>query len=211
MEMVGTVGEGRAIKVHFMEVSIKNMADAIKKYSTIGCCGIDCGLCPRYHAKGESACPGCGGLDFKLKHPSCGFLTCCAIKHGLEVCAECDAFPCSRFDNERKGTDSFVTHQKVFPNQEAIKKEGLNCFLEQQNQRIAILKQFLAHYDDGRSKNFFCLATALLPLENLNSVINRQCTSTEVKDVKLRSKSLRSELESEAYQLGIALKLRNKN
>jgi len=36
-------------------------------------CGIDCGLCPGFYISGYSACPGCGGLNFKEKHPSCGF------------------------------------------------------------------------------------------------------------------------------------------
>lgn len=45
----------------------KVMTDKMKKYETIGYCGIDCGLCPRYHTKGDSVCPGCGGLYFKEK------------------------------------------------------------------------------------------------------------------------------------------------
>jgi hypothetical protein len=27
------------------------MAEKLKKYGTIGCCGIDCGLCPRFYTK----------------------------------------------------------------------------------------------------------------------------------------------------------------
>jgi len=46
------------------------MKEKLKKFETIGCCGIDCGLCPRFHTTGTSACPGCGGLEFKEKHPS---------------------------------------------------------------------------------------------------------------------------------------------
>jgi hypothetical protein len=26
-------------------------------HPTIGCCGIDCGLCPRYYTDGPSRCP----------------------------------------------------------------------------------------------------------------------------------------------------------
>lgn len=80
------------------------MTDKLKKYETIGCCGIDCGLCPRFHTKGESGCPGCGGLNFKDKHPSCGFLTCCVIKNELEVCSDCNDYPCKRFDSEKAVT-----------------------------------------------------------------------------------------------------------
>jgi hypothetical protein len=93
-----------------MQKNRANMKDRIKKYDSIGCCGIDCGLCPRFYTKGDSACPGCGGLNFKEKHPSCGFLTCCGIKKGLEVCSDCDDYPCKRFESEINGYDSFVTH-----------------------------------------------------------------------------------------------------
>ena len=54
----------------------------IKKYPTIGVCGLDCGLCPRYYTIGPSRCPGCAGPDFFNKHPSCSFITCCVKKIG---------------------------------------------------------------------------------------------------------------------------------
>lgn len=146
----------------------------MKKYSTIGCCGIDCGLCPRFHTKGDSACPGCGGLDFKLKHPSCGFLTCCSIKHGFEVCSDCKDYPCSRFDPERQGFDSFVTHKRIFSNLDNIKKAGIDSFISQQKTRMTILSDFILNYDDGRSRSFFCLSCALLPLEKLQEIYESQ-------------------------------------
>lgn len=186
------------------------MADTIKKYSTIGCCGIDCGLCPRYHAKGETACPGCGGLDFKLKHPSCGFLTCCAIKHGLETCAECAEYPCSRFDAEKSGYDSFVTHRQVFANLDAIKCNEMDCFLAQQNMRINLLKDFLDNYDDGRSKSFFCLACALLPLDKLNEIYTNFKCNNKNAEITQANKYLKDSLHAVALELNIELKLRKK-
>lgn len=143
------------------------MSSSKKKYDTIGCCGIDCGLCPRYYTKGDSACPGCGGLNFKEKHPSCGYLTCCAIKNGHEVCSECVDYPCKRFDSENESYDSFVTHRKVFVNLNYMKENGTDGFIAQQKQRINILQDFIDNFDDGRSKNFFCLSCALLPLDKL--------------------------------------------
>ncbi|HNR04634.1 MAG TPA: DUF3795 domain-containing protein, partial [Bacillota bacterium] len=47
-----------------------------KKIHTLGCCGLDCGLCPRFFTEGASRCPGCCGVDFENKHPSCSFITC---------------------------------------------------------------------------------------------------------------------------------------
>jgi hypothetical protein len=143
------------------------MTETLKKYNTIGCCGIDCGLCPRFHTKGGSVCPGCGGLNLKEKHPSCGFLTCCVIKKGFEVCSDCPDYPCKRFDSERQGYDSFVTHRKIFTNLDLIKDKEIGFFINQQKIRMDILTGFLSNYDDGRSKSFFCISCALLPIDKL--------------------------------------------
>jgi hypothetical protein len=124
------------------------MTNKLKQYETIGCCGINCGLCPRFYTKGDSACPGCGGENFKEKHPACGFLTCCVNKNGFEVCSDCKDYPCKRFDSEKDGLDSFVTHKKVFINIDFIKKNGIERFIDQQKIRIDILSYFLTNYVD---------------------------------------------------------------
>ena len=89
------------------------MTEKLKKYETISACGIDCGLCPRFYTKGDSVCPGCGGVNFREKRGSCGVLTCCVIKKGFETCADCKEFPCRRFETVSCGSDSFVTHKKI--------------------------------------------------------------------------------------------------
>lgn len=179
----------------------------MKKFSTIACCGIDCGLCPRFHTDGKSACPGCGGEDFKLKHPSCGFLTCCSVMRGLETCADCTDYPCSRFANENGKYDSFVTHRRVYKNLNSIRSNGLEPFLDQQRLRMDILKDFLLYADDGRSKNFYCLACALLPLESLTEGHHQLLKMGEFIDVKQRCNLLRFYLQSTADSLSIELKL----
>jgi len=186
------------------------MTEALKKFSTIGCCGIDCGLCPRFHTKGDSVCPGCGGLNFKEKHPSCGFVTCCVIKNGLEVCSDCKDYPCSRFDSERKGSDSFVTHRKVFANLDFIKKKGIDCFLRQQKTRMSILMDFLAKFDDGRSKSLFCISCALLPLEKLQEAHGFMLCLSDLTDSKEKNKRLKDRLCMIADNLKLDLKLNNK-
>jgi len=163
------------------------MTDKIKKYETIGACGIDCGLCPRFYTKGSSVCPGCGGLNFREKHPSCGVLTCCVIKKGFETCADCEESPCSRFKTKGTGTDSFVTHRKMISNLENIKANGIERFIEEQKIRIDILNDLLTNYDDGRSKSFFCKTCALLPLDKLQEVyaeVQRIAKTVELKEVK---------------------------
>jgi hypothetical protein len=186
------------------------MIDKLKKYETIGCCGIDCGLCPRFHTKGDSACPGCGGLNFKEKHPSCGFLTCCVIKNGLEVCSDCNDFPCKRFDSEKDGLDSFVTHRKVFANLDYIKINGIKQFIANQSVRIEILNDLLSNFDDGRSKNFYCISCALLQLDKLQKTHEYACNLNNGIVTKEKSKLIEKYLTKIADSLNIDLKL-NKN
>lgn len=182
----------------------------MKKYNTIGCCGIDCGLCPRFHTKGDSVCPGCGGPDFKLKHPSCGFVSCCVIKKGLEVCSDCKEYPCNRFDSEKQGFDSFVTHKKVFSNLNEIKEKGVDTFIKQQSIRMKILCMFLAGYDDGRSKSFFCVSCALLPLDKLIETQEFISNISDSFNNKEKNKKLKEKLLKAADDLRIDLKLNNK-
>lgn len=182
----------------------------MKHHSTIGCCGIDCGLCPRFYTNGTSACPGCCGNDFQLKHPSCGFVTCCVVKRGLETCAHCTAFPCKRFENEKSGYDSFVSHRQIFPNLNFIQEKGLELFLNQQNIRIDILTYFLKNFDDGRSKNYFCLSCALLPINQLLELKEYTYTIDNQYDVKDKCKILRIRIQELAVASNTDIRLKNK-
>jgi hypothetical protein len=185
------------------------MSSKLKKHESIGCCGIDCCLCPRYHTIGSSACPGCGGTDFLQKHPSCGFLTCCTIKKGLEVCAQCAEYPCSKFDSEQEGYDSFVTHRKVFTNQEDIQQHGLVHFLSNQHKRKEVLSYFLNNFDDGRSKSFFCISCTLLPLDELQQLYEFSKSFNFV-DKKEDCKQLRYEIQQVADLHNINVSLHKK-
>ncbi len=186
------------------------MADKLKKYELTGCCGIDCGLCPRYHTKGNSACPGCGGLHFKDKHPACGYLTCCAVKKGLEVCSECHDYPCKRFDPEKEGYDSFVTHRMVFKNLSFIKDNGIEAFTEGQRIKVDILNYLLTHLDDGRSKHFYCLACALLPADRLQEVHALALRQDKELGLKEKIYRIKNFIITIADSMKIELKLNNR-
>lgn len=189
----------------------------IKALPTLGCCGLDCGLCPTYNTEANSRCPGCGGLGFSEKHPSCAFITCCVKKKGLEVCALCSEYPCSRFKGwEPEGEnvyDSFLTHKKAMPNQNFIREHGLDEFLEQQKKRIEMLEVMLNNFNEGRSKSFYCLATALLPIPGIEVALTRshaRITTEKAGTVKTHALILRELLAKAAGRAGIELKLRRK-
>ena len=190
----------------------------VKTFPTLGCCGLDCGLCPRYYTVGSSRCPGCAGPDFFEKHPSCGYITCCVKKKGLEACAQCGEFPCAKFEawlGNLEQYDSFLTHQRTRPNLDSIRTHGIESFMQQQTKRMNLLKTMLENFDDGRAKSFYCIAATLLSTADLEESLHKaqeQIKQDRVKpeDIKTRAKILRGLFEDCAARTGIDLRLRHK-
>jgi hypothetical protein len=178
-----------------------NQAQVLKKYPTIGVCGLDCGLCPRYYTKGTSRCPGCAGPNFLNKHPSCSFITCCVKKNNLEVCAECSEFPCSKFKSEKeyqllKESSSYPSYKKVISNLNFIRENGIKKFIEQQKKRMKLLETMIENFDDGRSRSFFCKSAVLIDIVNLEKSLNEatrriKTDKTKPNDIKSKVKILR--------------------
>lgn len=186
----------------------------VKEYPTIACCGLDCGLCPVYYTKGPSRCPGCCGPDFQNRHPSCGIITCCVKKHKFETCAECNEFPCSQINKWDK-FDSFISHRVSLSNLRLIKEKGIAHFFTQQQKRIKLLEAMLESFNEGRSKSFFCLATALLPINDIEKAMKASLNKIEDEnvaqnDLKTKSKILKENLSKLAEDKSIELKLKRK-
>ena len=171
-----------------------------KKHFTIGCCGIDCGLCPRFYTEGSSKCPGCGGPGFREAHPSCAVLNCCYNKHKLEICSLCKDFPCGRYNvKEKIEKDSFITHKRIFYNFDFVKNHGLAKFIKEQKIRMQLLNILLEKYNDNRSKNYYCLATALLSTDNINNILqfikNNEKTTVETLKNKINEYAEKEKIE----------------
>lgn len=150
----------------------------IKKYPTIAVCGLDCGFCPRFYTIGSSRCPGCAGIGFFEKHPSCSFITCCVRNKRLEVCSDCSEFPCNKFKSpevyeQSIGSSSYPSYKKVFPNLLFIQKYGIKKFIEGQNKRIKILRVLISEFDDGRSRSYYCNAALLKDITILKESIEK--------------------------------------
>jgi hypothetical protein len=163
--------------------------DSARKYPTIGVCGLDCGLCPRYYTRGTSRCPGCGGPDFSNKHPSCSFITCCVKKRKLEVCAECSDFPCSKFKTDEeyqqlKESSSYPSSKVVMLNLNSIKERGIKTFIDQQKKRMKLLERMIEGFDDGRSRSFFCKAACLHSLAGLESSLSEAIQKIRTDGIK---------------------------
>lgn len=172
-------------------------------------CGLNCGLCPRYQTQGDSKCPGCGGTDFHLKHPTCAVITC-SKKHGsVEYCFECPSYPCDRYS--RIGdADSFISYRSVITDFAKAKTDGVEQYMTELQEKIAILEFLLSTCNDGRRKAFYCNAVNLLTLPDLREIM------TEIKE-KIASRGIPQKeqieeivrlFEARAASLNISLKLR---
>ena len=96
-----------------------------------------------------------------------------------------------------------------------IQENGLKNFLEQQRKRIELLEKMLNQFNEGRSKSFYCIATALLSIQDLESALKdskQKLKEENVKsdDLKSKSKILKTYLNEIAANEGIELKLRRK-
>ncbi|MFB3895791.1 MAG: DUF3795 domain-containing protein [bacterium] len=168
-----------------------------KVYPTIACCGLDCGLCPRFYTIGPSRCPGCAGPNFFNKHPSCSYIACCVKKQQLEVCGECIIFPCSKFKPEPAyqqipESSSYPSSKKIIPNLKFIRIHGIKRFIEQQRKRIKLLETMIKKYDDGRSKSFYCRAVTLLNVTNLTGSIEQANQKIKLDKIKLNDSKMKA-------------------
>ncbi|MDL2206908.1 DUF3795 domain-containing protein [Eubacteriales bacterium OttesenSCG-928-N13] len=136
----------------------------------LSACGLNCGLCPRYHTDGASRCPGCGGEGFFDKRPSCGIISCNQRHGGVEFCFLCDEYPCKKYDGVDQ-VDSFITHRNMLHDFERAAKDGLPNYLAELKEKMGHLDRLLDAYNDGRSKSLFCTAVNLLPIEDVHQIM----------------------------------------
>jgi hypothetical protein len=185
------------------------MREYSRKYPLFSLCGLNCGLCPRYHTEGSSKCPGCGGFDFHLKHPTCAVITCNKNHDQVEYCFQCSSYPCKRYSDPSK-RDSFITYENVISDFRKASEFGIRAYQEELNKKIKILELLIKNYNDGRRKGFYCIAVNLIQLNELEQMMKRIDQEIEKQDLDLKGKiNLIAELiESTAKKEKIELKLR---
>lgn len=179
-----------------------------RPYSLFSACGLNCGLCPRYQMDGKSKCPGCAGKDFLTVHPVCGVLSC-SQRRGLEYCFTCEEFPCKKY-NDADLWDSFITHKNQFIDMEKA-KISIDDYKAELNRKVEILENLLANYDDGRRKNFYCIAVNLLDLKDIMFVLKQMEDEIKPDDTKKQKAVIAVQhFQSIADNRNIELKLRKK-
>ncbi len=183
----------------------------VKRFPTVGACGLDCGLCPRHHTVGISCCPGCAAETYS--GPGCALQRCCVRQHRLECCAECTEIDgCYLLERVMKAAaegDSFISYLPVPANHRLINELGIAEFARRQSMRVAFLGKLIEDHDDGRSKAFYCLAVQLLPFDELQETVDRLSTDLTQMETKDRAAVLRTAFNELASSKGLTLKLRH--
>ncbi|AII61322.1 DUF3795 domain-containing protein [Dehalococcoides mccartyi] len=177
-----------------------------KEHPGIALCGLDCYACPRYHTIGSSRCPGCAGKYFSEKHPSCGFISC-AFKHGrLESCGLCPEIDtCNRITRLKtviKDQPGYPSYQNRIANLIKIKGTGFEAFADTCIHKEALLKTLIDKYNDGRKKAFYCRAVQLLPLPDLENLLDENAKKG-YKSVDDAALAVSNSLKELANKLGI--------
>ena len=171
-----------------------------RKNQLFSLCGLNCGLCPMLLGK---HCGGCGNGNQSCK------IAKCSLEHGkIEYCFECKDFPCKEYQYIDE-YDSFITHRRQKPDLEKAKSIGVERYTLEQKEKAQILSFLLSNYNDGRRKNFFCVAVNLLELSELQEVIKQLQSDKELLSFPIKEQSLYvvEKLQNIADKRNVKLKL----
>ena len=112
-------------------------------------------------------CGGCGNGNQSCK------IAKCSLEHGkMEYCFECKNYPCEKYSHIDE-YDSFITHKRQKADLERVQNIGIKQYNLEQQEKIQILSHLLANYNDGRRKNFFCVAVNLLEISELQEAMKQ--------------------------------------
>lgn len=167
-------------------------------------CGLNCGLCPM-NLNGH--CSGCGADNQSCK------IAKCSLEHGkIEYCFQCAEYPCERYEHI-DDYDSFITHRNQKADIQRAKEIGISAYNQEQIEKRKILDVLLAHYNDGKRKNLFCIAVNLLELDELKCALRRIKDNAALEHASLQEKSsfAAALLRALAADRKLSLKLRKKS
>lgn len=148
-------------------------------------------------------CGGCGNGNQSCK------IAKCSLEHGkMEYCFECKNYPCEKYSHIDE-YDSFITHKRQKADLERVQNIGIKQYNLEQQEKIQILSHLLANYNDGRRKNFFCVAVNLLEISELQEAMKqiKQNDELSVLSVKEQCSYIVDILQKIADRRNIELKL----
>jgi hypothetical protein len=142
----------------------------------------------------------------------CPFITCAVKRKELEFCTECpENKHCKKWSDHReysKQHDTFKCYQKLEDNIKYITEHGIEEFVREQKAREKLLKRMLDEFNDGRSKNFYCIAATVLDIPEMEDALAAAEKQATGLDIKGRASVLHTILDNIASEKEYCLKLR---
>jgi len=142
----------------------------------------------------------------------CPFITCAVKRKGIEFCWECgESGDCEKWRKHReagKSHDSFKCYQKLEDDISFILENGVREFEKAQKAREKLLVEMLNGYNEGRSKNYYCVAATVMEPDELKDAIAEAEKKSDGLDIKEKSKILHTILDDIATKKNYCLKLR---
>ena len=117
-------------------------------------------------------------------------------------------FPCEKYTKPNT-SDSFISYNNVNTDLEKAKCDIIN-YKSELNEKVEILRFLLDNFNDGKRKNFYCLAVNLLELEDLREIaaeIKDKISSMASSD-KDKIQNIVLLLQNKAGEYGVDIKLR---
>ena len=153
-------------------------------------------------------CPGCGG---GAGNQACTIARCSLEHDHVEYCYLCPDFPCPRFKGA-EDYDSFITHQRQLRDIKRAQEIGIQAYNQELTRKSEILHALLAGYNDGRRKSFYCVAVNLLPLTQIEKIMEQVANHPALDTLPMKTKAayVVSLFENDALQEGLVLSLRKK-
>lgn len=145
-------------------------------------CGLNCGLCPM---RLGGHCPGCGGGE---GNQSCKIAKCSMSRDTVRYCYECGDYPCEKYEAIDE-FDSFITHRNRRKDLLKAKEKGMDFYVAEQEEKVRLLQYLLENYNDGRHKNFFCVAVNLMELRDIREIVEKAETLTGAEGFTLKEKA----------------------
>lgn len=118
---------------------------------------------------------------------------------------------CEKWKKHRefgKQHDTFKCYQKLEDNISFIQKHGVSEFEKIQKPREKFLKEMLQDFNEGRSKNYYCITATVLEIEELKEALTKAKKDSTKLEIKGKSKILHSVLNEIAEKKNYCLKLR---
>jgi hypothetical protein len=142
----------------------------------------------------------------------CPFITCAVKKKGLEFCGHCmENEKCEKWQKHRdagRQHDSSTCYQKLEENIAFILGNSLGEFDRLQKLREGFLKEMLQEFNEGRSKTYYCIASTVLEIDELEAALKLARKSSQGQEVKGKSRVLHAVLDDVADKKQYRLKLR---